>query len=503
MVDQLTPGLILMIIAIYFLGLILISYLTSRNADNATFFLAGRNSPWFLVAFGMIGATLSGVTFISIPGVIGAGGLNQSYSYMQMVFGYLLGYLFIAHVLMPLYYRLQLTSIYSYLGERLGSNAYQVGSAFFLLSRTIGAAFRLYLVAIVLHGFVLGPFGISFTLTVVVTIALIWIYTFRGGIKTIVWTDTLQTTFMLSAVILTIIFITRALDVPLSGLPDLIQESNYAQMFYFEGGWNDPNNFFKQFISGALITIVMTGLDQDMMQKNLTCRNIGDAQKNMYTFSIVLVFAKFLFISLGALLYIYMDQVSPQILIDHPDLLNKPDQVFPRIALEYLPPIVGISFILGLIAAAYSSADSALTALTTSFCVDFLHFEQRQDSPERLKRIRFGVHLSFSIILLIIIIIFNQLSNESVINELFTWAGYTYGPILGLFVFGLFTRLEIHDKWVIPVCIMAPIISFLVNENSAELLNGFKFGSLIILFNGILTFLFLLLITKWPKKVHS
>lgn len=498
MVGQLTPGLILIIITIYFLVLIGISYLTSKNADNATFFLAGRNSPWFLVAFGMVGATLSGVTFISIPGVIGAGGLNQSFSYMQMVFGYMLGYLFIAQVLMPLYYRLKLTSIYSFLDERLGTNAYKVGSAFFLLSRTIGASFRLYLVALVLHSFVLGPFGISFLMTVVVTIILIWVYTFRGGINTIVWTDTLQTTFMLTAVILTIIFITKALDVPVSGLPALIQESDYSQMFYFEGGWNDPNNFFKQFVSGALITIVMTGLDQDMMQKNLSCKNIWDAQKNMYTFSIVLIFAKLLFISLGALLYIYMDQIMPEILVNHPELATNTDQVFPRIALDYLPPVVGIAFILGLIAAAYSSADSALTALTTSFCVDFLNFEKRDDAPEKLKRMRFSVHLAFSVILLIIIILFNQLSNEAVINELFTWAGYTYGPLLGLFTFGMFTKLNVRNKWVIPVCIIAPVISFLVNENSVEWLNGFSFGSLIILFNGILTFLFLLLISKKP-----
>ena len=375
MVDQLTPGIILLIIAAYFLLLISISYLTSRNADNDTFFIGGRKSPWILVAIGMIGASLSGVTFISIPGVIGAGGLNQSFSYMQMVFGYFLGYFFIANVLLPLYYRMQLTSIYAYLGERLGIEAHKIGSIFFLLSRTIGASLRLYLVAIVLHAFVLGPFGISFALTVIVTIVLIWIYTFRGGIKTIVWTDTLQTTFMLTAVILTIISISKAMGVSVSDVPALIRASDYSQLFFFEGGWNDPNNFFKQFISGALITIVMTGLDQDMMQKNLSCKSLGDAQKNMYTFSFILIFANLLFIALGALLYIYMDQVAPEIMANHPELADNPDQVFPQIALQYLPPFVGIVFILGLIAAAYSSADSALTALTTSFCIDFLNFE--------------------------------------------------------------------------------------------------------------------------------
>lgn len=496
MVDQLTPGIILLIIAAYFLVLIAISYLTSKNADNDTFFIGGRKSPWILVAIGMVGASLSGVTFISIPGVIGAGGLNQSFSYMQMVFGYLLGYFFIANVLLPLYYRMQLTSIYSYLGERLGVQAYKIGSVFFLLSRTVGASLRLYLVAIVLHGFVLGPFGVSFAMTVIVTILLIWIYTFRGGIKTIVWTDTLQTIFMLTAVVLTIISISKAMGVSVAGIPALIRASDYSQLFYFEGGWNDPNNFFKQFISGALITIVMTGLDQDMMQKNLSCKNLGDAQKNMYTFSFILIFANLLFISLGALLYIYMDDVAPQIMANHPELATNPDQVFPQIALQYLPPFVGIVFILGLIAAAYSSADSALTALTTSFCIDFLNFEKRKDPPQVLKRIRFGVHLGFSIVLLILILLFKAYGNKAVINELFVWAGLTYGPLLGLFSFGMFTKLKIRGTLVIPICIAAPIISFFVNKYSAQLLGGFQFGSLLILFNGILTFLLLFFISK-------
>ncbi|GAB5553411.1 MAG: sodium:solute symporter [Saprospiraceae bacterium] len=496
MVDQLTPGIILLIIAAYFLVLISISYLTSKNADNDTFFIGGRKSPWILVAIGMVGASLSGVTFISIPGVIGAGGLNQSFSYMQMVFGYLLGYFFIANVLLPLYYRMQLTSIYAYLGERLGVQAYKIGSVFFLLSRTVGASLRLYLVAIVLHSFVLGPFGVSFAMTVIVTILLIWIYTFRGGIKTIVWTDTLQTIFMLSAVILTIISISKAMGVSVSEIPALIRGSEYSQLFYFDGGWNDPNNFFKQFISGALITIVMTGLDQDMMQKNLSCKSLGDAQKNMYTFSFILIFANLLFIALGALLYIYMGDVAPEIMANHPDLATNPDQVFPQIALQYLPPFVGIVFILGLIAAAYSSADSALTALTTSFCIDFLDFEKRTDPPQVLKRIRFGVHLGFSIVLLILILLFKAYGNKAVINELFVWAGLTYGPLLGLFAFGMFTKLKVKGSLVIPICVAAPIISFFVNKYSAQLLGGFQFGSLLILFNGVLTFLLLFLISK-------
>lgn len=486
--NQLTPAIILGIIAVYFLILMGVSYYTSRDSGNANFFLAGRKSPWYLVAFGMVGATLSGVTFISIPGVVGAGGANQSFSYMQMIFGNLLGYLVIAHVLMPLYYRLNLTSIYGYLEKRFGWYSYKTGSAYFLLSRTIGASFRLYLVAIVLQKFVLGPFGIPFWLTVMVTILLIWVYTFRGGINTIVWTDTLQTVCMLTAVILTIFSIGQALETNLGGLIDLVQKSDYSQVFFFEGGWGDPNNFFKQFFAGALITIVMTGLDQDMMQKNLSCKNIGEAQKNMYTFSIVLLFANLLFLVLGALLYIYASNVGLSI-------PERTDQLFPTIALQNLSPGVGIVFILGLIAAAYSSADSALTSLTTSFCVDFLDMEKKEDSEESKKRTRFKVHITFSIILFLFIIAFNAINNDAVISQLFRVAGYTYGPLLGLYSFGMVTKLKIRDQWVIPICLAAPIISFLIDIYSSQILFGFEFGFLIIALNGLLTFLGLLAIS--------
>ncbi|MCB9264043.1 MAG: sodium:solute symporter [Lewinellaceae bacterium] len=476
-----TPTLILGIIAVYFLLLITVSYYTGRRAGNAEFFLAGRKSPWYLVAIGMIGASLSGVTFISIPGVVGDGGANQSFSYMQMVFGYLVGYLVIAQVLLPLYYRLNLTSIYTFLGQRLGYHAYKTGAAYFMLSRTIGAAFRLYLVAIVLQQFVLGPFGIPFAATVAVTIVLIWIYTFKGGINTIVYTDTLQTVCMISAVILTIIAIGNALETDLAGLVAMVRSSDYSQMFFFQGGWNDPNNFFKQFISGALIAIVMTGLDQDMMQKNLSCRNIGEAQKNVYTFSVILVFANLLFLTLGALLYIYAASIG----LEAPE---KTDQLFPTIALRHLSPAVGVFFVLGLIAAAYSSADSALTALTTSFCVDFLGFEQSEATEQEKRRTRTIVHISISLLLLLIIVAFNALNNDAVISQLFLAAGYTYGPILGLFAFGMLTRRQVHSIWVIPICIAAPILSYIINANSASWLFGFEFGFLIIALNGLLTF---------------
>ena len=390
MEGTLSPSLILTIVAAYFLLLMVISYFTGRNASDSTFFLANRRSAWYLVAFGMVGASLSGVTFISIPGAVGAGGTNQAFSYMQIVFGYLLGYFVVANVLLPVYYRLNLTTIYSYLEKRLGFYSHKTGSFFFLLSRTIGASFRLYLVAIVLQRFVMDAYGVPFWLTVLTTIILIWIYTYRGGIKTIVITDTLQTFCMLTAVALTIVVIARELGTGISDLPALISQSEYGQMFFFKGGWGDTNYFWKQFISGALITIVMTGLDQDMMQKNLSCRNIREAKKNMYSLAVVLVFVNILFLSLGAMLYIYAAREG----ISIPD---KSDQLYPAIALQHLPASIGILFVLGLIAAAYSSADSALTSLTTSFCIDFLGFEKRDDkrNERNKRRVRYMVHVGF------------------------------------------------------------------------------------------------------------
>ena len=484
MAEQLTPNLILGIIAGYFLVLMAVSYFTGRNTDNVNFFLAGRNSPWGLVAIGMIGATLSGVTLISVPGAVGGDGANQAFSYMQMVFGYLLGYIVIAQVLLPLYYRMNLTSIYSYLGDRLGFYSYKTGAAYFLLSRIIGASFRLYLVSIVLDSFVLGPMGVPFWVTVMSTIILIWVYTFRGGINTIVWTDSLQTICMLVAIILSIISIGQSLETDLSGMMAMINQSGYSKMFFFEGGWSDPNNFFKQFFAGALITIVMTGLDQDMMQKNLTCRSLRDAQKNMYTFSITLIFVNALILILGALLYIYAAHIGL-------DIPAKSDQLYPTIALQHLPPAVGILFMLGLIAAAYSSADSALTSLTTSFCVDFLNFETSTAEEEEKKKLRFRVHIGVSVVLFLTIILFSFLDDGAVINKLFTAASYTYGPLLGLFTFGMFTQrsLKENDRYVIPVCLLAPLLSFILDTYSGAWFNGFQFGFLILAINGLLTFL--------------
>lgn len=490
---KLSPEIIIATIVGYFLLLIGVSILTGRKADSKDFFVAGRKAPWLVVAIGMIGASMSGVTFISIPGAIGAGGLNQAFSYMQVVLGYLLGYLFIATVLMPLYYRLDLTSIYGYLGKRFGFFSNKTGAAFFLLSRVIGASFRLFLVAIVLDKFVLGvePFNVPFELTVVLTIVLIWVYTFSGGIKTIVWTDTLQTIMFLTAVTATIFYIGKEMGESFGGMVTLVRESEYSQVFFFKGGWEDPNNFFKQFFSGALITIVMTGLDQDMMQKNLSCPNIRDAQKNMFTFSIILVFANLLFLMLGALLYIYAAHIGMEI-------PERSDYMFPNIALEHLPAIVGLIFMIGLMAAAYSSADSALTALTTSFCVDFLNFEKSERTEKEKFYIRLAVHIGFSILLALVIIGFNQ-SKGAVINLLFKAAGYTYGPLLGLFAFGMLTKRKIWDVLVIPVCLLAPLLTWGIVWVSLEFF-GFDFGFLNLALNGLLTMVGLWLISLFKNQ---
>lgn len=480
--SQLTPGLLIGVIASYFALLIIISYFTGRNANSSDFFIAGRKSKWYLVAFGMIGTSLSGVTFISIPGVVGAEGVNQSFSYMQIVFGYLLGYAVIALILMPLYYRQNLTSIYGFLENRFGTNSYKTGSAFFILSRLIGSSFRLYLMAIVLQKFVLEQYGFPFWGTVLITLALIWIYTFKGGIKTIVITDTFQTFAMLCAVALTIWAISDKMGQGIGELLATVQRSDYSKIFFFEGGWADPNNFFKQFVSGALITIVMTGLDQDMMQKNLSCRNLGEAQKNMFTFSFILIFVNLMFLTLGALLYIYASTIGLEI-------PAKSDYLYPTIALQHISAFTGIIFILGLVAAAYSSADSTLTALTTSFCVDFLGMEKSDGTEDKKTKTRRWVHLGFTGATFLVVIVFNALNNEAVINKLFQIAGYTYGPLLGLFAFGMMTKnYKVRDKWVPLICIAAPILSYFIDTNSASLLRGFQFGFLIVALNGFLTF---------------
>ena len=477
-------NIILLIFIIYFLVLLFISRLTTKKSSFNDFFNANRSSPWYLVAFGMIGTSLSGVTFISVPGEVG----NTNFSYFQVVLGYLLGYYVIAKVLLPLYYKLNLVSIYTYLDQRFGYYSYKSGAFFFLLSRTIGASFRLFLVAGVLQIAVFNQLGMPFYFSVLITILLIWVYTFKGGIKTIVWTDALQTFFMLSAVIITIFIILYKMDISLLESVVLIKNSSYSNIFYFD--WKSSNDFFKQFFSGAFIAIVMTGLDQDMMQKNLTCKNLGDAQKNIFWFCVILVIANLLFLSLGALLYIYSESLNIPI-------PQRSDDLYPILALNNLGGLTSIIFLLGIIAAAYSSADSALTSLTTSFCIDFLNI----DNSLNKKKIRFFVHIGFSVILFLVILIFKEINDESVINSIFKAAGYTYGPLLGLFSFGIFTKYNVRDRFVLPICILSPAFSYIINMYSEQLLFGYKFGFEILLLNGLITFLGLFLIRK--KQLQS
>ena len=467
------PLLILSCILLYFILLYFISYITGKNDSNETFFLGNRNSPWFVIAYGMIGTTLSGITFISVPGWVA----SSQFSYMQMVFGFFVGYFIISRVLLPLYYKMELTSIYTYLGERLGYRSYKTGSAFFLLSRTIGASFRLYLIATVLQFSIFDAWNVPFFLTVLVTISLIWVYTYRSGIKTIIWTDALQTTFMLTTVFIIAYILIKNLSVDIS-LFSLIKDSDYSRIFFFDD-WTDKKYFFKQFFSGVFMAIVMTGLDQDQMQKNLSCRNLKDAQKNMFTFSAILIFVDLLFLSLGALLYLYSDQFG--ILI--PD---NPDMLFPNIALNAgLPAFVGILFIIGIIAAAYSSADSALTSLTTSFCVDIIEFDKQV--PKKQIITRKYVHLMMSFVLFGVILLFNAINDDSVIKSLFTVAGYTYGPLLGMFSFGLFTDWKIKDRYVPVVAILSPVLCFVLNLY-------IPFGFELLILNGLITFIGLMLL---------
>ncbi|AYN67072.1 sodium:solute symporter [Euzebyella marina] len=477
---------ILLLIGIYFLLLLSISYFTGKNDSNIDFFKAGKSSPWYLVAFGMVGASLSGVTFISVPGWVA----SSEFSYMQVVFGYLAGYLVIAYVLLPIYYELNVTSIYEYLERRFGKTSYKVGAISFFVSRVLGASFRLFLVAIVLQQFVFDDLGVRFELTVILSILLIWIYTFRGGIKTIVWTDTLQTTFMLLSVGLSIYFINQQLDWNISEFLASEELKEYNKMIFFDDFFG-KNHFIKSFLGGMFITICMTGLDQDMMQKNLTCKSLKDAQKNVVSLSVVLVVVNFVFLLLGALLFIYADRFG----ISTP-LMNgeaKSDLLFPQIALKSdLGIVVAITFMLGLIAAAYSSADSALTSLTTSFCVDFLGIEKKPE--ERQKKIRKSTHVGMSFLLVLVVIAFKHILDTNVIDGLLQVATYTYGPLLGLFTFGIFTKHQLKDRYVWIVALVVVLIIYLIASMPPKILGGYQIGYELLPINGLLTFLGLWLI---------
>ena len=483
-----SSSLIIFIVLIYFLALFAISYFTKGNDDNSTFFSANKSSPWYVVAFGMVGASLSGITFISVPGDVG----QIEFTYFQVVLGYMFGYFIVALVLLPIYYKLKLTSIYEYLNTRFGPTSHRTGAFFFFISRVIGASFRLFLVAIVLQKFVFDSWDIPFEVTVILSILLIWIYTYRGGIKTIVWTDTLQTGFMLISVILSIYFINESLNWNFIDFINSDELKNFDKIIVTDS-LLERNHFLKSFTGGVFITICMTGLDQDMMQKNLTCKSLADAQKNMIVFSLVLVIVTFLFLLLGALLFIYSTKNNIEI-----PLLNgipSTDLLFPEIALNSgLGIVVGITFLLGLIAAAYSSADSALTSLTTSFCIDFLKLENKTENEQ--KKLRQKVHILMSFTLIIVILIFNKFLNTNVIDGLLTVAGYTYGPLLGLFAFGIFTNYKIKDKFVWIVCLFSVLIVIFIGNIPSISIGNYKIGYELLPINGLITFIGLILIRR-------
>lgn len=493
-----SPTILLCFLIGYFTLLIIIAFATSKNSsDNSTFFLANKNSKWYLVAFGMIGTALSGVTFISVPGEVGAPSGNQ-FQYFQFVLGNAVGFIIIATVLLPLYYRMNLTSIYSYIEQRLGHYSYKTAASIFLLSRTLGSATRLYLVVIVLQRFIFDSYGVPFWATVLISLGLIWSYTFKGGLKTIIITDTLQTFFLVLSVFLTIYFVCSSLDLSIPQAFETIKNSSYSKIFFLDDFLSNKFYLSKQFIGGIFVTIAMTGLDQDLMQKNLSMKTIGEAKKNMFTFTGIFVVLNIFFLSVGALLYVFATKNGIEIPLDHVTGKPRTDFLFPEIALNHLTTIPAIVFMLGLTAATFATTDSALTALTTSFCVDFLGMNKKEnlEKKDAVKK-RHMVHVGFSILMFLVILIINALNSSSVVSLIFQIASYTYGPLLGLYSFGLFVKNRgLHDKLVPIICIVAPFLCYLLATNSKELLGGYVFSVELILVNGLITFIGLLLISK-------
>lgn len=481
---------ILVVFAIYTILLFVISHFTSRKSDNSTFFRGNRNSPWFLVAYGMIGASLSGVTFMSVPGGVYTG----QFTYLGFVIGNMIGYVVIAFLLLPLYYRLNLTSIYSYLELKFGPRSEKTGAAFFMLSRLLGSALRMYLVVFVLYEFVFKSWGIPFWVPAVIFICIILLYTFKGGIKTVVWTDTLQTTFLLLAVILTFVIISRNLNLSFGELMKSASQKGYTKVF--ETDWTHGKYWLKQILSGMFITIVMNGLDQDMMQKNLTCRNLRDAQKNIFTSSVLFVGASLMFLCLGAALICYV-QATGFVLPTNESGVVVNDKIFPSVAFT-LGKFTAIVFVLGLIAAGYSSADGTLTALTTTFCFDFMHFGKKANlKEEQIVKYRKLIHVGFAMLYLLVIVAFRPFHNQSLIDKIFDIAGFTYGPLLGLYTFGMFVKgRKVNDKAVPYIAIASPILSYLLKLYSKQLLFGYQFGFEILIVNGLLTFMALLAFSK-------
>jgi Na+/proline symporter len=498
----------------YFVLLLVVAWITSRNSNNDSFFIGNRSSNWMLVAFGMVGTSLSGVTFVSVPGTVGdfagaaADAPHKAFAYFQVVIGYFFGYLIVAFVLLPLYYRMNLTSIYNYLQQRFGRVAYKTGALFFIISRTIGATARLYLVIFVLQEFILKSFGVPFIVTAFVILLMILLYTFEGGVKTIVYTDTLQTTLMLAGLIVSVIYILNHLDFSLGQAISTLADKGYSNIFNTDV--KSEGFFLKQIIGGAFITISMFGLDQEMMQKNISVKTLKDSQKNMVTFNLVSAGVNFLFLLLGGLLYLYAlnsgaeyIQVTGtdgsqkwQMVIGNKNIIG--DTLFPTMALHYMPQAISVIFIIALISALFPSADGALTALTSSFCIDMLGLKRRDNLTEsQRKKIRLTVHLSFSIIFLICIMVFEYIGSRSIIDKILYLAGYTYGPLLGLFAFGILSKRQLPDTGGITViCLMAPVLSYLLSIYSVHLFGGYQVGIELLIINGLITYLGLLSISK-------
>lgn len=485
-----TPILILTIMVIYFGILIAISQIVGRkDSGNQAFFLANRNSKWYMVAFGMIGVALSGVTFISVPGEVGSPN-GEQFKYFQFVLGNAIGFLIIAKILLPLYYRLNLTSIYEYIEQRMGVYSYKTSALIFLISRTIGSSFRLYLVVIVLQRFVFDFYGVPFWATVLISLGLIFAYTYKGGLKTIIITDLLQTFFLVSSLVFTIYFVCNSMNYSLIEAFEAVKDSNYSKIFFYEDFIGSRYHFVKQILGGIFVTIAMVGLDQDLMQKNLSCKNIGEAQKNMLTFTGIFVIVNLLFLSVGALLYLYASQNGIEVPLDSVTGKPRTDLLFPEIAFNHFTLIPAIVFLLGLTAATFATTDSALTALTTSFCVDFLGMDKAKDKTDRkLVKQRHFVHVSFALLMFLVILIFNAINDASVVSMIFRVASYTYGPLLGLYAFGLFMKnRSVLDKATPIICIVSPLLTFWIVENSQMLFGNYKFDVELIVLNGLITF---------------
>jgi SSS family transporter len=479
-----SPFSVLITITAYIAVLFFISYITGRRADNQSFFIGNRKSPWIVVAFAMIGSAISGVTYVSVPGWVA----NANFSYLQMCMGFIVGYVIIAFVLIPLYYRMNLISIYEYLENRFGISTYKTGAWFFFISKMLGASVRVLLVCVVLQLLVFDPFRLPFVLNVVCTMALVWFYTVKGGVKSLIWTDLSGTFFLVISLVLCIYFIASNLGFSFSEMVAVISDSNYSKTFFFDDV-NDKRYFFKQFLAGVFVVIAMTGLDQDMMQRNLSCKNVKDSQKNMVTSIILQFFVIAMFLILGALLYIFASRNGIQ-------APAKTDQLFPMIATQgYLPAIVGVLFVLGLISAAWTSAGSALTSLTTSFTVDILESVKKHDEA-RVTRTRKRVHVGMAVAMGLVILMINVLNNTNVVDAVYIMASYTYGPILGMFAFGIFTKKQVKDKYIPLVAVLAPVLCFVLHKNSERWFGGYAFSYELLIFNALFMYIGLLCLTK-------